>query len=448
MEHSNRHFIAVIGGSVSGSEAALQLAERGYRVVVFDQLALPYGKIEDGLPKWHVKLRDKEEGAIDKKLTHPNIRFVPLARLGKDLDFSDLVENWGFSAILLAIGAWRDRPLPIPGIEKFTNKGVILQNDFIKWFNHCHEPDYAGPQYHIPDGAAIIGGGLASLDVTKIVMIKTVQAKLAERGIKVDVFTLERGIDKVLANHNLTLKDLGLKGATLCYRKTAYDMPLKPYNGEDQRAKAREIANKLLGITQKKYLFNFQPLSSPVEVLSEGDRLTGLRFSQSEVVDGRVVPLENSFFDFKTDLVISSIGSLPEPLKGLPMKNNLIATSEHDKCQINGFESVFAIGNAVTGRGNISESRQHGKESAQSILETHFEWDENQFKDFLRNLESDVDVQVGAISSRLSSIDTQPNEVIQKILDRTEAMQKAVGYTGDYAEWKAKNLPVRLEDML
>ena len=62
MGNSSHHFVAIFGGAVAGSEAAFQMANRGFRVVVFDQNTLPYGKIEDGLPKWHDKLRDKEEG--------------------------------------------------------------------------------------------------------------------------------------------------------------------------------------------------------------------------------------------------------------------------------------------------------------------------------------------------------------------------------------------------
>ena len=56
------HFVAIFGGACAGSEAAFRLAERGIYVAVFEQQALPHGKIEDGLPKWHVKLRNKEEG--------------------------------------------------------------------------------------------------------------------------------------------------------------------------------------------------------------------------------------------------------------------------------------------------------------------------------------------------------------------------------------------------
>ena len=178
MEQTGHHYVAIFGGSVSGSEAAHQLAGRGFRVVVFDQNYLPYGKIEDGLPKWHAKLRDKEEDLIDDKLDHPNITFVPGVRLGKEVDFNDLVNNWGFSAILIATGAWRDRSLPISGIDDYVDKGLVYQNPFVYWFNHYHEPGYTGPAYSVPDNAIVVGGGLASLDVVKIIMIETVQKAL------------------------------------------------------------------------------------------------------------------------------------------------------------------------------------------------------------------------------------------------------------------------------
>jgi flavin-dependent dehydrogenase len=71
------HLIAIFGGAVSGAEAAYQLSQRGIESVVFDQNILPYGKIEDGLPKWHAKLRDQEEEKINQKLNHELIHFVP-----------------------------------------------------------------------------------------------------------------------------------------------------------------------------------------------------------------------------------------------------------------------------------------------------------------------------------------------------------------------------------
>ncbi|MFQ5754288.1 MAG: hypothetical protein ACE5HI_20060, partial [bacterium] len=98
MEVNPGQFVAIIGGAVAGSEAASRLSDRGIYSVVFEQNTRPYGKIEDGLPKWHVKLRLQETKKIDEKLSKSNIFFVPKTKLGRDIQLHDLVNNWGFSA--------------------------------------------------------------------------------------------------------------------------------------------------------------------------------------------------------------------------------------------------------------------------------------------------------------------------------------------------------------
>ena len=174
-EIDKKHYIAVIGGSISGSEAASILAQNGFRVVVFEMNKLPYGKIEDGLPNWHINLRNRQINEIDNKLDHPNIRFVPNIKIGKDIAFLDIVKHWGFSAIILANGAWKDRELPVDNIEKYKDTQLIYQNAFIDWFNHKHEYNYTGKKYVIKNNTVVIGGGLSSLDVIKAVMIELVK---------------------------------------------------------------------------------------------------------------------------------------------------------------------------------------------------------------------------------------------------------------------------------
>ena len=128
------HLVAVIGGATAGAEVASRLADRGVSVSVFEQNVRPYGKIEDGLPRWHEALRNKEYKTIDEKLSKPGVSFVPNTKIGEDIGFKELVNDWGFSAVVLANGAWRDRPLPIEGADAFIGLSVanMLSKDHVR----------------------------------------------------------------------------------------------------------------------------------------------------------------------------------------------------------------------------------------------------------------------------------------------------------------------------
>ena len=156
---SGRKVVLVVGCAVAGSEAVAQFAQQGILTIAVEQNARPYGKIEDGLPRWHVKQRRQEYDKINAKLDNPNVRFVPLTKLDRDISLEETL-GWGLNAVCLAIGAWRDRPLPVPGIDAYVGRGFYYQNPFVYWFNHYEDSDYNGPKYEAPDGAIVVGGGL------------------------------------------------------------------------------------------------------------------------------------------------------------------------------------------------------------------------------------------------------------------------------------------------
>ena len=435
-----KHFVAVFGGAVSGSEATFQLTQKGIEVVVFEQNALPYGKIEDGLPKWHAKLRDKEIGKINEKLNHPLVTYVPNTALGKDIQFDDLT-TWGFSAILLAIGAWKDRPLPVPDVDQYIGNGLVYQNPFIYWYNHKHEPGFDQGQYTIEDGAAIVGGGLASLDCAKVIMFELVEKALTQRGIKTDLFALDRSIAKVLDKLGLTLEDLGIKGCTLYYRRRAIDMPLSPLptDTEEQLKKARSVREKILNNYQSKYLFNFAPNRVPVDKISERGKLTGLVFLDTKIENGRAVPIPGTERIIHFPYVISSIGSIPELIPGIPAQGQTYHIEEHACCRIKGYDHVFALGNAVTGRGNIKESMIHGREVSQKVIERYLDMPEKGT--------DPVKQTVGVLVDDIQNASLSQETYIS-IKQRIEILQKKAGYHGNYKQWIEKHEPERLEDQL
>ncbi|MBI1227843.1 MAG: hypothetical protein GC192_21600 [Bacteroidetes bacterium] len=446
----NPHVVAIFGGAVSGAEASHQLSQRGVRSVIFEQNALPYGKIEDGLPKWHAKLRDKEEANIDAKLADPHVTFVPFARLGKNINFQDIVNNWGFSAVFLATGAWRDRPLSIEGIDDYVGKGLYYQNPFMHWYNHFHEEGFEGEQKILADGALVIGGGLASIDICKALMMETVQAALAERGIQTSMFDLERGIAKVLETHGLSLADLGLKGCTLVYRRRVKDMPLFPGETDtpEKLAKAEAVREKVLLNAQSKFLFSVLPCHIPVDKIIENGRLAGLVLRETKIEDGRVMEVLGSDRDYRAPLVVSSIGSVSEPLPGVPMKGFAIEVVGGQCCRLKGFENVFAVGNAVTGRGNIKESVEHGKSVSESIAEGYLNNPDGAVTKQFRDKEDQVSFNVSALAERISQLKPPNDEQRKLIFEKVKSMQEAVGFDGSYQAWADAKRPVRLEQLL
>lgn len=458
MNEYGKHFVAIIGGSVAGSEAARLLVDRGYRVAVFDQNMLPYGKIEDGLPKWHIGLRNKEEAMIDQRMAHESVRFIPGFTLGKDGTIEDLLNDWGFAAVIIAIGAWHDREISLGGISKYYDNGVIKQNDLVYWFNHKHEPGYNGPKYILTNNTAIIGGGLASLDMVKITMIELVQQALEKKkGISVDMFTLEKkGIAAILEQYKTNLEELEVEPCILFYRRDAEDMPLYPRkkNTPESNAQARRVARKLLDNCQAKYLFKFAGRSVPKSIIEQDGKFAGIVFQRVDIAEGRLVERPGDTFSFATDLLISSIGSLPKETPSLPTEGNLLKTQGDLDYRVAGFDNVFAVGNVVTGRGNIHESRKHGREITDKIIEEHlqpiedFDMISDKYAEMFRDIEGETKQIINNISATIQGKALSTEEQINFIYRKTRELQKRVNYNGDYMAWAEKNRPLRLEDML
>jgi NADPH-dependent glutamate synthase beta subunit-like oxidoreductase len=443
--------IAVIGGATAGAEVAESLAAEGAWVVVFEQNARPYGKIEDGLPRWHVELRKKEYRTIDAKLAHRNVAFVPRTKIGRDVDFAELASTWGFHAVLLANGAWRDRPLPVEGAESYVGRGLVYQNPFVIWFNHAGEKDYAGERFVPEDDVIVVGGGLASIDVVKALSLETARARLAARGIEESMLELEvKGIPKVLERHGLSFAALGLVGPTLFYRRRVEDMPLVevPEGASDERrAKVEGARRKLLEKAMEKYCFRFEPLSAPDGLVVEGGRLAGLRFRRTKMEGGKLVATDDTY-ERRGAYVISSIGSIPEPIPGIDMKGELFAFTDWDLGRLAAYPTVFSAGNVVTGKGNIVASRKHASHVAERVIECFLGVGAGGHAGEAGVLEparAAARETAARIAAELASAAPHDGATAARLRERVRARQQAVGYGGDYAAWIERVTPPDLE---
>jgi NADPH-dependent glutamate synthase beta subunit-like oxidoreductase len=448
MGDTNRHVVAIFGGACAGSTAADLLAARGVEVVVFEQNLRPYGKIEDGLPRWHRDQRRMEYRRIDGRLDKPGVHFVPRTRLGADITFED-VTTWGFSAVLLANGAWRDRPLDVPEADRWVDRGLVYQNPFIYWFNHACEAGYAGRRYDVPVGALCIGGGLASIDVVKVFQLETYGRALRARGIDVSMHDLEHaGIPATCTAHGIAdPRELGVEDAWLLYRRRVEDMPLAtPPDGAtpEQVLKIEAVRKKMLAKAQEKFLFRVRPMALPTALLIEDDHVAGVRFVETEMRDGKAVPVPDKPFELRSPLVVSAIGSLPEPLPGIVMKGTFYDYADWGTGAYAPVPGVFGVGNVVTGRGNIKASELHAKDVARHLLEHYLGI---QSPDASRDVsglatgaEARAEAAVEQVATYLDGKAPLPAAAADALLARARARQAAVGFD-DYRSWMARVTP-------
>jgi len=398
--------VLIIGGAVSGSTAAKKLTENGIRCIIIDQNRLPYGKIEDGLPRWHEKQRINEYSKIDEIMDHELVDFVPCTKIGSDISFEDIY-NMSWSCIYFANGAWKDRNFPIDGIDNFSN--FYYQNPFVYWFNHYHENDYNGPEMNIQDNVLVVGGGLASIDVCKITQMELVKQKIQSQVKDVDVVKMEhQGIPKYLEENNIKYEDLDIQGTTLIYRRDVENMPLTtiaPDAKPELAEKRKQARRKILNNTQEKFLFNMLECTQPVNLDIIDGKLEGLEVIKNEIVDNKPKPVEDSNQILKANTIISSIGSLPEPIDGIPMDGSTYDIIDEDSGKFNNLDKVHGMGNAVTGKGNIKASRISAKTVGDLTI------------DLIKDIDSD-------------SVDSINNKV--------KEWQECSSYNGNYFEWKSK----------
>jgi len=445
---NGQYFVAIVGGAISGSVAAEILADHGIQVVVFEQNKRPYGKIEDGLPRWHVEQRKQEYARIDARLRKPGVRFVPSTKVGRDIEFEDLVKNWGFSAVILANGAWRDRDLGVSGADEFIDKGLVYQNPFIYWYNHKNEKGYRGPRYETPDETLVVGGGLASIDVVKVLQLENYERALAARGVQTTMHELEKGIPAVLKAHGIDPQSLGVKGCLLLYRRREQDMPLAQPPDQatpEQIAKTEQVRQKMLRLARKKYLFRFQDRRLTTGLLVENGRLVGLRVAETKIEGRTAQPIPGTEQDLRAPLVISSIGSVPERLPGVATQGEYYTFSDEDLPRYAGSEQVFGVGNVVTGQGNIRVSLIHSQKVTKHLVENYLSGFKAEGASLSRPAEARGAGEAQAVMEKVRALPALAPSEVDRIKRQIRQEQERVGYTGDYDSWIAQVTPPDLE---
>ena len=240
---------------------------------------------------------------------------------------------------------------------------------------------------------------------------------------------------------------LGVEDSWLVYRRRVEDMPLAtapPEASADQLLKIEAVRKKMLAKAQEKFLFRARPLALPVALLTDDDGVTGVRFVETEMREGKAVAREDRPFELHSSLVVSAIGSLPEPLPGIVMKGTFYDYADWDTGAYAPVPGVFGVGNVVTGRGNIKASEHHAKDVAHWLAEHYLGV---QATDVARSIEGFTQAPRPARRPRQPRWPTTSRRArclaaaaADALHRRIRARQAEVGYQG-YASWMATVTP-------
>jgi hypothetical protein len=201
-----------------------------------------------------------------------------------------------------------------------------------------------------------------------------------------------------------------------------------PEHTERVRATRRKLMHKFL----ERYLFEFRDHRAPVGLLTDGSRLGGLRLAAIEVRGGHVVILPGTEEDVASRLTVSSVGSIPEPLDGIPMDGEVYHIKHARTGELDGLEWVFAAGNAVTSKRNITASQQHGRLVSQHVLENYLRGIASGYAERLVDANAGTQAGAAAVAKWVKGLAPLSSKRVALLLLRVRDLQSWAGYAGDY----------------
>jgi NADPH-dependent glutamate synthase beta subunit-like oxidoreductase len=148
--------VAIIGSGPAGLAAGHDLALMGFRPTIFETEPVPAGMLYTGVPGYRLPSDlIRAEVAVIEAL---GVEIRCNTEIGKDISFDQLRKD--HAAVIIAVGAKRSRPLPIPGTDAI---GVFGGVDFLREVA-------LGKPVELGARVVVIGGGNVAYDVARTVL--------------------------------------------------------------------------------------------------------------------------------------------------------------------------------------------------------------------------------------------------------------------------------------
>lgn len=144
--------IAIIGGGPAGITIAFILAQRGYKVTLFDAHERIGGVLRYGIPEY--RLPKHLVDVIEDNLVRIGVKIRPNTLIGPVITLDRLLED-GYKAVFIGTGVWNPKALNIKG-ETLGNAHFAI--DFLK----------SPSTFHLGKKVAVIGAGNVAMDAAQM----------------------------------------------------------------------------------------------------------------------------------------------------------------------------------------------------------------------------------------------------------------------------------------
>ena len=295
--------IGVIGAGPAGLTAARGLAQRGYKVVVWEELPEPGGMLRYGIPAYRLP-RDILAREIEE-IKNLGVEIKCKIRVGRDISFEEIKKR--FDYVFLAPGVSKNQKM---GIEGEDMQGILGGIEFLRDFN-LHEKTWLRKEKRLGERVAVIGGGNSAVDAARCAL---------RLGAKVNIL----------------------------YRRRKEDMPafleeIKAAEEEGIKIECLVSPLKIIGVKGKVKSLICQKMK-----LGEFDQ-SGRK---------KPVPIQGSEFTLNIDNLIIAIGQRPDDLFEKIIKEIKLQTTN---------SKLFAGGDIVSGPSTVVKAIAAGYQAAEEI---------------------------------------------------------------------------------
>jgi glutamate synthase (NADPH/NADH) small chain len=315
--------IGIIGAGPAGLACTEELRKSGYKITIYDRYDRPGGLLIYGIPNFKL-----EKFIVERRtnlLKKSGIIFEQKVEIGKNLSLNELKKK--HDALLIATGVYKSKEANLSGNDL---KNIFPAMEFLTASNRKGLGDRVedfdnGTLNAENKNIVVIGGGDTAMDCVRTAIRQNA------------------------------------KSVKCLYRRDRENMPgsaREVYNAEEEGVEFIWLSNP------KKFIGKEKISSVIVEKMKLGDPDSSGR--------KKPVPISNSNFEIKADMVIKALGFDPEDLPKLFGNSNL-AVSTLGTVKINlksmatNISGIFAAGDIVRGASLVVWAIRDGREAATSI---------------------------------------------------------------------------------